>query len=354
MVSTKLFGLRFVAENDEDRECRRMSRTFAGILVLLSTAALARDRIAGIEFYGYKGIDTKTVRKALPFREGDAYSIDMKSQTRETVKRITGRDVTDVEAICCDENGDRVPFIGLPGESTKNFDYNPAPKGRIRLSEEIIALHRQMESAEEAAIRKGGNAAKEDDSNGYALINDQVARSLQLKVRKYALKHEDEIQTVLASSSDSGRRAIAAEVLGYARQSRKQIAALVRASRDPSDAVRNNATRALGVLGSSNAELVRQIPPKTFVDMVCSGIWTDRNKASFLLNNLTRTRDKKLLAQLRAEALDALIEMAEWRDTGHALMARIVLGRIAGIPEARLTEIAMGPVHVILDALRRP
>jgi hypothetical protein len=35
-------------------------------------------------------------------------------------------------------------------------------------------------------------------------------------------------------------------------------------------------------------------------------------------------------------------------------MARIVLGRIAGIPEARLTEIAMGPVHVILDALRRP
>jgi hypothetical protein len=277
----------------------------------------------------------------------------VKRKTRETVKRVTGREATDVEAICCDQNGDRVLFIGLPGESTKNFTYNPEPTGRIRLSEEIIALHRQMESAEEAAVRKGSNAAEEDDSNGNALINDQVARSLQLKVRKYALKHEDELLTVLASSSDSGQRAIAADVLGYARQSPEQIAALVGASRDPSDGVRNNATRALGVFASSNADLAKQIPSETFVDMVCSGIWTDRNKASFLLNALTRTRDPKLLAQLRAEALDALIEMAEWRDTGHALTARIVLGRLAGIPETRLTEIAMGPVHVILDSLRR-
>src|SRR4051812_10274898 len=94
MVSTKLFGLRFVAENDEDRECRKMSRTFAGILVLLSTAALARDRIASIEFYGYKGIDTTAVRKALPFREGNVYSTHVKRKTRVTVKRVTGREAT--------------------------------------------------------------------------------------------------------------------------------------------------------------------------------------------------------------------------------------------------------------------
>ena len=70
MVSTKLFGLRFVAENDEDRECRKMSRTFAGILVLLSTAALARDRIASIEFYGYKASTLRPFARLSLFAKG--------------------------------------------------------------------------------------------------------------------------------------------------------------------------------------------------------------------------------------------------------------------------------------------
>jgi len=69
----------------------------------------------------------------------------------------------------------------------------------------------------------------------------------------------------------------------YARQSPEQIAALVLVSRDPSEGVRNNATRALGVLPSSNADLVKQIPTATFVNMICSGIWSDRNqRASYL------------------------------------------------------------------------
>jgi len=96
----------------------------------------------------------------------------------------------------------------------------------------------------------------------------------------------------------------------YARQSPEQIGALVLVSRDPSEGVRNNATRALGVLPSSNPDLVKQIPTATFVNLICSGVWSDRNKASFLLGNLTLTRDPKLLAQLRSQALDALIEMA--------------------------------------------
>ena len=76
-----------------------------------------------------------------------------------------------------------------------------------------------------------------------------------------------------------------------------------------------------------------------FARLVTSGTWTDRNKAAGLLMALTRTRDAETLRKLRAEALDALVEMAKWRSLGHAMTARLVLGRIAGVDESRLPYI---------------
>jgi hypothetical protein len=87
--------------------------------------------------------------------------------------------------------------------------------------------------------------------------------------------------------------------------------------------------------------------------MLNSGSWTDRNKAGFLLDELSKERDPKLLSQLRAHALDSLIEMARWRSRGHAGTARILLGRIAGIEETRLQKLVdAGEVEQILKALK--
>ena len=53
-------------------------------------------------------------------------------------------------------------------------------------------------------------------------------------------------------------------------------------------------------------------------------------------------------------ALDSLIEMASWRRPNHALFARMVLGRVAGIPEDRLKDLAWnGPVDAIIKAAER-
>lgn len=70
--------------------------------------------------------------------------------------------------------------------------------------------------------------------------------------------------------------------------------------------------------------------------MLNSGTWTDRNKGSAILLSLSKWRDPKLLAQLRARAMPGLIEIARW-DHGHA-MSRLVLGRIAGIDEESLAK----------------
>jgi HEAT repeat protein len=168
----------------------------------------------------------------------------------------------------------------------------------------------------------------------------------------YAVRHQAKLLRVLRGSSDVEQRRIAAEVLGYAREFRAQISALVRATRDPDADVRNNAARALWVLASSNSRVADQIPAHSSIAMVKSGVWTDRNKASLILMELTKSRSPQLLEKLRKEALPALIEMAKWHDLAHASDARIILGHIAGIPEKQLQREAFQPTaRPILEAL---
>jgi hypothetical protein len=46
--------------------------------------------------------------------------------------------------------------------------------------------------------------------------------------------------------------------------------------------------------------------------------------------------------------------MTMWRDASHAYFARMLLGRVAGIPEDRLEELAWkGPPEAIVEALAR-
>jgi hypothetical protein len=202
----------------------------------------------------------------------------------------------------------------------------------------------------EAAVRKGGDAPQEDSNPGYLLIKYPPARKLEMQVREYALAHAAELEDVLRHSCDSQQRSRAADALGYAERSERQIAALLGACRDADDGVRNEATRALGEILRADAPMARQIPAALFVEMIGSGIWTDRNKASMVLTALTQSRDPELLAQLKSQAWEPLVEMARWR-SGHAVMGRLILGRIQGIPEDRLTPLVYANLPVFLDAL---
>jgi hypothetical protein len=43
--------------------------------------------------------------------------------------------------------------------------------------------------------------------------------------------------------------------------------------------------------------------------------------------------------------------MALWRDTSHAYLPRLIVGRIAGIPEERLEQLAGDQPEMIVNAL---
>jgi hypothetical protein len=310
--------------------------------------------IGAIDFFGYKGLDVAKVRAAMPVREGDQLGKQTKGLIEEAIAKVIGKKPTEVATVCCDQKGRSLIYIGLPGATYKPFHLNPAPTGSERLPEEILKLEDRAGEALAAAVKKGGGASEEDDSLGYALIKDPTARALQREIRTWALRHAQELMSVLQSSSEAKQRRVASVVLGYAQQSREQMVTLVRAARDPDAFVRNNATRALGVLVRSNAKLAEAIEPETFLAMLGSGTWSDHNKAVALLNSMSRSRDPKLLAKIREQALEPLIEMALWREAGHAYDARMVLGRLAGIPEEKLTLMAWtGPVDEIIAAARR-
>ncbi len=331
------------------------------VLVAMGTARIfAADRrpLGEIDFFGYKGLDLAAVRAALPFHEGDSFppakvhSDDLKRQMGEAIKRVIGREPTDVSFVCCDAKQHYVVFIGLPGESYQAISFSPAPTGPVRLPKDAVKLGQQMEDAWTNAVMNGH--ATEDDSQGYTLTNDPKARKVQLAIRDYALQHEDLVLQVLTSSSDAGHRAIAAQMLGYGRQSDQQVDALVHASLDEDDEVRNNAVRALEVLATAKPILAQRIPAAPFIRLLRSGAWLDHNKASLVLVALTTSRDPQLLAQLRTEALDPLLEMGRWRSIGHAEAALTILGRMADIDEATLEKlIDAGQTATILSKFDR-
>ena len=104
------------------------------------------------------------------------------------------------------------------------------------------------------------------------------------------------------------------------------------------------------IAAGAKPELAKRIPPEPFVRLLLSGAWSDHNKASLLLLALTTSRDPRVLTLLRTDALDSLIEMARWRNVGHAEAALGTLGRIAGLSEESLDKLIEAGQAVPLSA----
>jgi hypothetical protein len=330
------------------------------ILIAILTAAapvLSQEEsftIGAFDFYGRDGLDANLIRAALPLREGDQLSRGSKERmvrrVKKAIRQATGREVSDVAPVCCDNSGKLIVYIGLRGKSVGQTLYNTAPRGSARLPPAALKINRDIEKALLNAIEKG--VSGEDDSQGYALSLDPETRTKQLALRAYVARNSPMVMRVLASARNGEHRQIAAEMLGYADKSPEQIAALIRAGHDVDDGVRNNAIRALVVLARSSSEASASIPGECFVGLLNSGLWTDRNKSAELLSVLTAHRDPTLLTCLLEQALTPLVEMARWSFPGHAQSARLILGRIVGIDEKTLLGmVERNEVEPIVNAL---
>jgi hypothetical protein len=308
----------------------------AGSLVTLSATAVRAHaqlpRIGIIDYYGNRTVPDSVISAALGLQVGDSLRIP-RDRLIARIRRIPGVLDAAVAAVCCDA-GRAILYVGVQDSATPQMQWYAPPIGTARLPADIIALDSAMMSAMVEGLQKGVNG--EDDSRGYSMFEYAPANRIQQQLVEWAPAHVAELGAVLRTASDAQQRALAAELLPLAGPSQSTIDELVRLLHDPDDDVRNNAMRALAILGiyidkHPDAEL--HVPVGGFIDLLNSLVWTDRNKASFALLSLTTSRDSATLERLSDRAFDALTDIARWQSPAHAAAGLVLLGRIAGMTD---------------------
>ena len=326
------------------------------VATLLSVAAcVAQSTVGAIDFFAYANADIDALRDDLSIRFGDPWTSETKQLLNSDIEKLLGRTPSHVGAVCCDENGNRLIYIGLADGSGSRVRLNPGPTGSLELDDDFVILYDRFEEAVRQAVSHGEGLVVEDHSLGFPLSQDADVQGFEQQIRKYALSNPSQLIAVARESSNARHRAIAIDAIGYGIHSANQIEALTHSALDPDRTVRNNAIRALWVLASSQVELQAPIPYSTFVDLLNSDVRTDRTKSIAVLAALTADRDSGVLTAILERSLAPLIECARWSWTGHAFEARVILGRIAGIDEATaLAEVRNSAfVDVALNAIHR-
>ena len=299
--------------------------------------SVAQPRVGMVELYGAKKATADKVRKAIAISPGDAIP-KSKVDLEEQIAAVSGVVRASVSAVCCEE-GKAILFVGVQERGTEGFEFREEPTGTEELPPEITTAFQDFTVAMAEAVKKGETA--EDISKGHSLMQNLAARQLQERFIGLAEMNPAKLEAVIKDSANPEQRAIAAVVLGYFPKKKLVVDTLQLAMRDPDEGVRNNAMRslsAIAALAEKEPELEIRVQPTWFIEMLRSVVWTDRNKASFTLVNMTEKRDAKLLERIKERAVPELVEMARWKSLPHALPCYILLGRVAGIEEQRLMD----------------
>jgi len=309
-----------------------------------------------IDLYGNRTVSAAEIRGALPFHEGDAMPEaafeTKKHAAKQKLEAIPGIKSAFLTRVCCTQDHKSMLYVGVEEAVSPCLRFHPAPNGTVRLPTKMVKADHEVEAAWEKAILAGD--AAEDDSQGHALGHDPGLRAAQLRYVTLAQAYRANLLDVLHNSADNRQRALAAEVLGYVKDKQAVVGDLVAAMCDPSPEVRNNAMRTLVVFArfapKPPAAKIR-IPQRPFIELLNSCVWWDRNKSSAALAELTEQRDPALLAKMRKEALPSLMEMARWKDMGHAASSLLILGRIGGLSDEQMEKaLETGDREAILEA----
>jgi len=358
--------VRFRKENMKTSGPIRGKRSVIGLAIAaalsLADAAAARQtfQIGIIDFYGLITVSPDQARAALTFKVGDSMVLEDEvrpaafTSSEARLATLPGVARARVNVVCCDA-GRLIVYVGIQERGAPALHFRRAPDGAIRLPADIVAAGDEFSRVFMAAVERGDTG--EDRSQGHSLAHDPATRAVQERFLGFAKRDLSRLRLVLKDSSDAGQRALAAQVLGYAPNEQAVVDDLVRAMSDPIDNVRNNAMRALMVFADASSSSTGpgvRVPAAPFVQFLSSPVWTDRNKASLALMALSSARDPKVLAELRASALGPLVEIARWKNAGHALPAFMILARIGGYSDDAAHQLwEQGNRDAVIEAARR-
>ncbi len=307
---------------------------------LLLPAVLAADsvpRIGSIDYYGLRKVPQSHIQKVLGVSVGDPLPAS-KGDVEDRLEEVPGVVQARLEAVCCDGSRSML-FVGIQEKGAAHFELRAPPQGDATLPDDLTNPYEQMRVAIELAARRGSTA--EDLTHGHPLAADPDARAIQERLVDLVPKHLLQIRDVLRNSADENQRAMAATLIGYAREKSAVVGDLEYAIQDPDETVRGEAMSALSaiaVLAAKQPELDIQIPATWFVEMLNSVSLSDRIKAAKALVNLTDSRPQGILDMMHERALPALVEMAEWHSLNHALPSFLLIGRVGGLSDKQIQD----------------
>ncbi|HEV7374566.1 MAG TPA: hypothetical protein VGN95_07605 [Pyrinomonadaceae bacterium] len=291
-----------------------------------------------IDFYGLRSISEQQAREALQIKEGDAVP-DSREEIERRLEALPNVQQARLTFVCC-EAGKAIVYVGIKERGAPTLRFRPAPHGRAKLPDQMVQAGDALSDAVTRGAEKGDVA--EDDSQGHALYHNPEARAVQERFITFAAQDLKLLRAVLRESSDAHHRALAAEIIAYAANKRDVVKDLVYGMGDVDEDVRNNSIRALAVISrfarASSKQRIK-VPAKSFIEMLNSIIWTDRNKSSAVLLQLTEQRDAAVLSNLRQRALQSLIEMSRWKSPVHANAAFFILGRAGNLSDDEIQKI---------------
>ncbi|MET0464337.1 MAG: hypothetical protein ABW007_14325 [Chitinophagaceae bacterium] len=311
-----------------------LSFFFAGSLYAQS------DRLGMIEVYGQSGANLSAIKTAIGIMEGDLIegSVFNKTEIERRIKTVTGIRQADVSLICCEEGkGRSILYIGVTDQRLQRVQPDSDPSGAVKLDSFILETYDRYINVLREAVLAG--QATENDEQGHILLEYPPAKPIQDSLIVYAVAKLPLLKRVIRNSKFSDHRRAASWIIAFAIDKKEITTDLLLASNDKDETVRNNATRALAVIAryaNQHPTAGINISAENFILNLHSIVWTDRNKSVMLLEALTANRDRSVLNEIEKKSLPQIIEMARWKNPGHAMFAFIILGRIAGIPEEEI------------------
>lgn len=167
-----------------------------------------------------------------------------------------------------------------------------------------------------------------------------IARDRE-RFKTYAATHTLTLRAELRSGPDPEQRAAAATVMAYAAIKVATVDDLLFALQDPDEGVRANAARSLvdiELAARRQPAPGTRIPAARFVDLLNSVVLSDRVESAKALLVLTEKEDAEAIDLIRARALPSLMEMARWTTPSYASPPFRLLGRVAGLPDAEVSQ----------------
>jgi hypothetical protein len=309
-------------------------------LALLAFATLARAQmphVGDINLYGLHKVTAEKILSATGLRAGGSLP-GSRGDLEDAIEKISDVVQARVEAVCCQGNTAAL-FIGIEERGAPHSAFRSEPAGEAALPRDLLDAYQQFLTALTRAAARGNTT--EDLTSGHSVLDDADASALQPRLVTFAAEHLNALHDVLHNGSDADQRAVAAAVIGYAPPSQDVVNELQYALDDPEVAVRANAIRslkAITVLASRQPQAGLKISPTWFIELLHSVELSDRMESAkallLLTDGVTKQDGQPALDLIRERALPDLAEMARWKTLRYALPPFLLLGRVAGLPDA--------------------